>query len=182
MVALEGFTLLPLPQDDELFVGLSPGAKTEWICTRNGCGQCSFDVFVGGWGPARFNRNLLLNQLLLEVDELSAMTHGTLGDRLGGSTGWVRHDLNGFWVRNQKSGYKPRDTVPAIDLGFWRYLTLMMPPTTKRIGWAERCGIRETFCCTPGIFRPLGDERGRGRAGTAISGIYGVAREFQAPM
>lgn len=133
MVGLEGFSLLPLPQDVELFVGLSPAPKTEWICTGNGCRQCAFDVSVEGWGPARFNQNLLFSQLFLEVDKHSGMTHWTLRDRLGGSTGRVRHDddLNGSWVRNQKSGYKPRDTVPSIDLGFWRYLTLMMSPTAR---------------------------------------------------
>ena len=37
---------------------------------------------------------------------------------MGGSTGWVGHDLKSPWVRNQNNGYKPEDTVPQNDFGF----------------------------------------------------------------
>ena len=61
------------------------------------------------------------------------MTDWTLRDGLstGGSTGWVRHDLSGSWLRNQKNGYKPEDTVPSIDFDFWHYLIVMKLPATK---------------------------------------------------
>ena len=73
-----------------------------------------------GGDPPVLVRTYLWVKIFLDVYGHWRMTHRTLGDRLGtyGSTGWVGHDLDGFRVRNQKSGYKPEDTVPTIHLGF----------------------------------------------------------------
>lgn len=54
MVALKGFTLSPLPQDDELLVSLDPTAKAERISVADLWGYGAFDVPVGGWRFALF--------------------------------------------------------------------------------------------------------------------------------
>jgi len=59
MILLKGFTLLPLPQTDELLVSLFSIAKTEWVGIGNGSGKGALDVFVGGRGPTRFSEDLL---------------------------------------------------------------------------------------------------------------------------
>ena len=59
VITLKGFTLLPLPQNDELLVSLFSIAKTEWVGIGNGCGKGALDVFVGGWRPTRFSEDLL---------------------------------------------------------------------------------------------------------------------------
>lgn len=67
VIILEGFTLLPLPQNGELLVSFFSIAKTEWIGVGDGCGKGAFDVFVGGRGPTRFSEDLVSCQLSLDV-------------------------------------------------------------------------------------------------------------------
>jgi hypothetical protein len=52
---------------------------------------------------------------------------------MSGSVGYVGHDLDGYWVRNQKNGSQPEDTVPLTEFGFWRCSTSVMPPTAKEV-------------------------------------------------
>lgn len=58
VVALKGFALSPLPQDDEFIVSLDPIAKTERISITDLCGQGAFDVPVRGWRFALFCKDV----------------------------------------------------------------------------------------------------------------------------
>lgn len=58
MVVLEGFTLLPLPQDDKLFVSLDPVAKTERIGVVNACRRGTFEISIRGSRLALLSQNL----------------------------------------------------------------------------------------------------------------------------
>lgn len=58
MITLERFALLPLSQDDELFVSLDPVAETEWIGLANARRRSGLDVPDRGLGPVARSRNL----------------------------------------------------------------------------------------------------------------------------
>jgi len=83
---------------------------------------------------------------------------------------------------NQKNGYKPEDVVPSINLGLGLYLTWMMSPATNWIGWLKRYGVQEASGYVLRIFLLPADKRGGRGGGTAVLGIYGPSREFQAPI
>lgn len=76
-----------------------------------------------------------MGQLSLNVGRRCMMSHRITGNGSGssGSAGWVGHDLRTPWLRNQKNGYKPEDTVPSVDFGVWLPLTLIESPAKNRI-------------------------------------------------
>jgi hypothetical protein len=78
---------------------------------------------------------------------------------------------------NQRSGYRPRDTVPSNNLGFRCCFALMARPAEKRVGQVERWGTSKTFYCTPGILGSLGD-KWVGGDDTVVLVIYNSVREF----
>lgn len=113
MVALEGFTLLPLPQDDELFVSLDPIAKTEWIGVANACRSAAFYVSIRRWRLALFSQGL---SAVLNVLGHLTITYRALGGGLlstSGTTGMVRH----YRVSGKVLGEEPKERIQARIYG-----------------------------------------------------------------
>lgn len=66
--------------------------------------------------------------------------------------------------------------VPPIDLGSWRYLTLVVPSAARQVGQLKRYGILESLSHALEIFILAGETSGEGRGGTTASDAREVMR------